>query len=213
MSNRKRKYSRPPPAFMDASATVHASRFAGARLTELKDLWKSMILHKSHDLDEVATSSCSNDVFLPQYSNSESMTGLNSKNGTMIDKEVSRFTAPFLSGGGKSQSRRHLRRRTGSHVSRRHHRRNTNGVAKADKSTSRRARRKSALLVHQHRTWQNDSNVSLEASSNEYKKKLNWLETHLWHSKRFKMVTLFGWSVPFQHCNRGGSLFIHGKNI
>lgn len=34
-------------------------------------------------------------------------------------------------------------------------------------------------------------------------KKANWMMTHVWHAKRFRMEQLWGWKVPVMHSNRG----------
>lgn len=197
MSSRKRRRVPPPPAFMDSSATVTASRFAGARLPELENLWKSISEHK------LKGKANTNDVFLPYYSNQTNQKSKHLMKGTMLDKEVTRLISPHLSAGGKSQSRRHLRRRTGSHISRRRDRID-DGMRKikTHDQLCRRAKRKPAILVSKHKNWQKSlSQVSDLSTDNDIE--VNWLETHIWHAKRFKIAKLFGWNIPIQHCNRG----------
>jgi hypothetical protein len=111
----------------------------------------------------------------------------------------------LASGGGKTASR-HLRRRATSHKSRRRHRFPT-GTEDNDKALTatttkatttarpcRRARRKPALLIEQHQVW---ATTSVETTT------VNWMPTHVWHTKRFHIDTIFGWKVPLQHANRG----------
>lgn len=81
-----------------------------------------------------------------------------------------------------------------------------------DKKPCRRARRKRGTLREAHRHWQvTSSSVEMSTLSPLEQKDPSetpsfpskWLETHLWHTKRFHMGNLFGWSVPLVHTGRG----------
>lgn len=59
-----------------------------------------------------------------------------------------------------------------------------------------------------------------QASVNTAPKKqqqLQWMGTHLWHTKRFHMAPLWGWQVPLMHTNRGAKaalrLIREGKTL
>ena len=114
------------------------------------------------------------------------------------------FNGGLRSGGGKTASR-HLRRRTASHKSRRRHRFPEGSEEKeTDKPPScRKARRRPNLLREQHEVWAHTSTDSSNNLLTNTAMTVNWIPTHLWHTKRFHMETLFGWKVPLQHCNRG----------
>ncbi|GFH59733.1 hypothetical protein CTEN210_16209 [Chaetoceros tenuissimus] len=98
---------------------------------------------------------------------------------------------------GCTISNRHLRRRTGSHNRRKRHR-YPQGNELESKGNSRKTRRKPKLLQEKHSHWQN-TNVESEES--------NWLTTHLWHTKRFRMsppLSIYNnWCIPLGHTNRG----------
>ena len=98
---------------------------------------------------------------------------------------------------GCTISNRHLRRRTGSHNRRKRHR-YPQGNELESKGKSRKTRRKPKLLQEKHSHWQN-TNIESEES--------NWLTTHLWHTKRFRMsppLSIYNnWCFPLGHTNRG----------
>lgn len=98
---------------------------------------------------------------------------------------------------GCTISNRHLRRRTGSHNRRKRHR-YPQGNELESKGKSRKTRRKPKLLQEKHSHWQNSNVVSEES---------NWLTTHLWHTKRFRMsppLSIYNnWCIPLGHTNRG----------
>ena len=224
-SKRKRQQPTPrkPPQFLDATVAITASRFAGARLPELTDLWRNVRIRRIGG------------SFAPPPTNEICPLNHNKKHPSSVEKssnsysnifDVSRHLGkPFESKGG-AKSVRHLRRRTGSHVPKRRHRapfqRNKGVEKKKDNKEEesldeqgtgkvcRRARRKPNLLMEVHRVWQNrsDGNVNVDSSSDREDVEgdnapINWIETHLWHRKRFVMTNLFGWCVPIQHSNRG----------
>ncbi|CAG0908630.1 unnamed protein product, partial [Cyprideis torosa] len=88
---------------------------------------------------------------------------------------------------------RHMRRRATSHNPKRlprklrpiHESQFRDGPPSASKRPSRKFRRRKRNLVDEYNRRQ-------EAG------KPRWLETHLWHSKRFRMRTLWNWRIPWQ---------------
>ena len=75
---------------------------------------------------------------------------------------------------------------------------------------SRKARWKPALMKQEHDYWKHSTNSGLSLENNEnitHKHTSNWLETHLWHAKRFIMspsLSIFNnWCIPLTHANRG----------
>ena len=101
---------------------------------------------------------------------------------------------PSLSGrclrsGGCKTSSRHLRRRATSHLPRK---RNLNAsqhpsnVTGSSRKSKRQRRDYLKVLHHQSREETTD-----------------WIPTHLWHVKRFHMITAWNWRVPLIHCGRG----------
>lgn len=187
-SKQRQRTGRPPswkdqPAFLDASASISVATFGARRLVELEQLY-----HQS--------SSSSSILIQPEH-------------------------VAFQSGGGQTSSR-HLRRRTTSHQSRRHrHRFPTTTTAThaanitTKSSQTRKAKRSSSgLLCQGHHGWHNTSRAllipqpTLASDDRPTSKKnaplLSWMMTHLWHAKRFRMESLWGWRVPVAHTNRGG---------
>lgn len=173
------------PAFLDASATVSASTFGARRLPEIKALWKA------NDNNNIASSS------IPT-------------------------TEPLRSTGGKTSSR-HLRRRTTSYKSRKRHRYPAGApqemVEENDKKStkSRKSRRKNKRnLCHEHEHWIRNNHATTHSDGNKVEPNtddkavsqerpavVHWMTTHLWHAKRFRMATLWGWQIPMVHTNRG----------
>ncbi len=98
-------------------------------------------------------------------------------------------------------------------------------IKESDSNKSRRARRKPSLLRTQHGTWKTKEYLTIHRNGNECVEEedvnqsstaatintctpSHWLETHLWHSKRFHMTTgglpiYNNWCVPLCHTNRG----------
>ena len=116
----------------------------------------------------------------------------------------------YFQSRGCKQSKRHLRRRTGSHHRRKRHRypagRESNEKEAGEKLQceeikSRKAGRKPQLLREKHSQWRNVDCTSMHRESK------NWLMTHLWHSKRFYMTPPLpiynNWCIPLGHTNRG----------
>ena len=182
-SRKQKKFSHDLPQFLDAESSITASRFATKRIPEMQTLWNKFLQSSTVNHDDESY---------------------------------------FLSRGCK-QSKRHLRRRTGSHHRRKRHRfpngeqgGNSNGDMQADSSkgvlvkdetkvTSRKVRRKPQFLREIHSQWKkkNPGARSQGESTNDS----NWLETHLWHSKRFYMTPPLpiydNWCIPLGHTNRG----------
>jgi len=115
----------------------------------------------------------------------------------------------YFQSRGCKQSKRHLRRRTGSHHRRKRHRypagresdeKETEENLQCEEFKSRKARRKPLLLREKHSQWKNVDCTSMHRES-------NWLVTHLWHSKRFYMTPPLpiynNWCIPLGHTNRG----------
>ena len=194
-SFKRPKFSAELPKFLDAESSITAARFGARRLPEMKKMWKSLLVESS----------------------SEETRG------------VDDYSAYYKSGGCKI-SNRHLRRRTGSHNRRRRHRfpanqssevaeeNDASGDIKCDKSAeslkSRRARRKPQLLRVKNSQWKNINRTTITDESeknivcNDTKDEPPcWLETHLWHSKRFFMshsLSIYDkWCLPLGHTNRG----------
>ena len=201
------KFSPDLPKFLDAESNVTASRFGARRLPEMKKMWQSVLQ----------------------------------------SSEVNHDDAVYYKSGGCKVSKRHLRRRTGSHNRKRRHRFpsgkiesdevNTDGDKSSPSSEnmssgvsahatengtdnlakSRRARRKPQLLRAKHSQWKksntnrtngNSAADGISASENSQPTATSqWLETHLWHSKRFHMsppLSIYNhWRLPLGHTNRG----------
>jgi hypothetical protein len=197
--NRKRK--RPPaaaawkklPGFLDACASVSASTFGARRLPELRRLYSSSL----------SENAAATKPSLPDQA--------------------------FKSGGCKT-SCRHLRRRTTAIKTRNKFHRypksnnnsnnnNNNGDQPEAKSTTRKAKRgRRSSLCQSHYHWQHHHHDKLlsstppdageEASEGDKTTGIintaaNWTMTHVWHTKRFHMETLWGWRIPLCHTNRG----------
>ena len=213
-TNRRRRPIDPSslPRFLDSTGAVTAGTFAARRLPEMKSLWRSFLSTKHAKSDAVTF-------------NAGSVGPI-----TGVAAPIADDAALYRSGGRKT-SDRHLRRRTGSHSRRRRHRYPTRDVLpqlegastgdvvmtndkkpnEQDKKPCRRARRKRGTLREAHRHWQvtspvEKSTLSLleqEDPSESPTIPSKWLETHLWHTKRFHMGDLFGWKVPLAHTGRG----------
>ena len=169
------------PRFLDSTGCVSAGTYSARRLPEMKALWRSF-LESKHCADGAP--------------------GANA--AALLGDDCWNYRS-----GGRKRSDRHLRRRTGSHNSRARHRFPQGAppisdelgkrardavVAECVKGTSRRARRKPAILSVAHRGWQLPESTATT----------NWLETHIWHAKRFHMSPpIFGWSIPLAHAGRG----------
>ena len=183
---RKRKREE-QPAFLDATASVSASQFAGCRLPEIKELFATAAV-------------------LP------------------MDANLANVQQPdalqTLQSAGRKQSSRHLRRRVKCFQSRKRHRYPRPGDAQrpAPTSTHRHVRRRHQLR-HGHDEWRKEvpSSVAPTEGLNDTErveaktvstttatsKTIHWMSTHVWHAKRFRMASLFGWRIPILHQNRG----------
>eukprot|EP01050_Picozoa_sp_SAG11_P032750 SAG11_NODE_10794_length_805_cov_0.946176_1_plen_180_part_00 len=104
---------------------------------------------------------------------------------------------------------RHLRRRTRSHRPR-HSRRHTSAAQETKKKRSRadttndaappqplnRRQRRRPDRLRAMREHGGDGNATSAA-------KASWLETHIWHAKRFEMVERWGYMLPERPCDKG----------
>ena len=191
-----------PPAFFDATATVSSTQFGACRLPELKALlWKSSVVAGT-------TKTCSTTQLL----------------GTVQPRA-------FASGGRKT-SNRHLRRRATSHKPWKRVRRITTppgspaATATTGEVTSSKSRKVRRQLVHslqkQHEAWRWSPSKDETTTSSEqplihnndnnnktsiHSTATNWMTTHVWHAKRFRMQVLWSslmrWNVPMLHSGRG----------
>jgi ribonuclease P/MRP protein subunit POP1 len=124
------------------------------------------------------------------------------------NKELAIDPVQSLASGGRKTSSRHLRRRVSSNASRKRHRYPTGRDEATPEQTQEHAngqpcrwkRRKPALLQSSHETWRHPSTTDEQMGANDTTK---WMTTHIWHAKRFRMQTLWGWQVPIMHTNRG----------
>ena len=197
-TNRRRRPIDPSslPRFLDSTGAVTASTFAARRLPEMKSLWRSFLSTKHAQTDTTSSFAA----------------GIATSSFAAGTADATDDAALYRSGGRKT-SDRHLRRRTGSHCRRRRHRYPAGGglpasvdgdammatrrkkPSKEKENPCRRARRKRGVLCEAHRHWQTELPTTAAPTK--------WLETHLWHTKRFHMGNLFGWSVPLVHTGRG----------
>ncbi|KAL3941037.1 MAG: hypothetical protein SGBAC_004543 [Bacillariaceae sp.] len=189
-SFRKRKRSSRPswkdlPAFLDKSATVSVNLFASRRLPELRDLQAQLrTAAKDKKCDQDGYRSIKNRKIAP--------------------------TQPedALRSGGAKTSSRHLRRRTTAVARKKHKHRFPKADQPPSQSTTRKGKRgRRSTLCQGHFEWQHDAFQSKEATN-----KVNWMVTHLWHTKRFHMEALWGWRVPLCHSNRGGRAMLRLEN-
>jgi hypothetical protein len=202
---RRREEAHTLPAFWDASSTVAASTFAARRLPELKSLYQHSVL-SSKDSETVIANA------LPSIT-----------------------TNKTSSGGRKISSRHLRRRATSHVGRKRHRFPIGNETKVNNDSTNpndteifpvsrpcRRKRRKPAQLEQEHGQCMNanestcttttliqsssspSTSCSTTSSSNTIAA-VQWLPTHIWHAKRFRMQTLWNWSVPIMHSQRGAN--------
>ena len=109
--------------------------------------------------------------------------------GDVIQKMITNLSSQ----GRKCHSTRHLRRRTKSFMPRRRHRQ-ANSVGEPSEKQCRRKRRKPVTMQNLNRGWWDEPT---------HKDAKWWLETHIWHAKRFYMCSLGNWRIPLMHTNRG----------
>eukprot|EP00934_Nitzschia_sp_Nitz4_P008209 Nitzschia sp. Nitz4//scaffold173_size47512//31936//34068//NITZ4_007163-RA/size47512-processed-gene-0.38-mRNA-1//-1//CDS//3329538817//8199//frame0 len=173
------------PSFLDSTVSVAAATFGARRVPELKTLYHQTVVKSNAKVD---------------------------------------VTAALLSGGGKTSSR-HLRRRTTAVKKRKHHRYpQGNGTKEQaidpenkdptpENETRKTQRGKRATLNQGHYTWKQTKaaidaragdEVAMETDKDATTSdRMQWMETHVWHAKRFHMASLWGWRVPLAHSNRG----------
>mmetsp|Transcript_15005 Transcript_15005/g.21781 ORF Transcript_15005/g.21781 Transcript_15005/m.21781 type:complete len:1992 (+) Transcript_15005:194-6169(+) len=207
------------PKYLDAQSTLTASKFSARRLPEIQSLWSAFV--HGQNKNDMGGGAGGDDV-------------------------------EYYKSGGCKISNRHRRRRTGSHKRRRFHRfpqgdgdgdaedeydghdgdgDGDEGERAMSGSLSRRGRRKHTILRATNTQWQwnmntNTPNTTTQSmASNAIDSNKKWMMTHLYHSKRFHMMTptptphtsstssnttsnssisIFnGWCVPLCHTNRG----------
>ena len=194
------------PAFLDATASVSASTFGARRLPELKNLYFSTRFVEDDKEDSI----------IHERKN-------------------------LLSGGGKRSSRHLRRRTTAVRSKRHRHRYPTaNYVGKipgdgkdewndsqpAFKGETRKSKRKKRSLLEGERfQWLfpiagaqgassatiTDKETAVDDQGSSKVSNKSWLVTHLWHSKRFHLLSppandpvFGGWTgIPLVHTNRG----------
>ena len=217
------------PRFLDSTGAVTASTFAARRLPEVKSLWRSFLSNKHAQTDAtlidaggIATSSfaagtadVTDDAALYRSGGRKtSDRHLRRRTGSHCRRRRHRYPA----GGGLPASvdgpgdETNTADDDGDVMMATRER-----PVKEKEKPCRRARRKRGVLCVAHRHWQTASTTReltasspLEASTTPQHPPVGttaaptkWLETHLWHTKRFHMGNLFGWSVPLVHTGRG----------
>jgi len=214
----RRAHYRPPqvdhatlPRFLDSTGAVTAGTFSARRLPEMKSLWRSYLENKHAE-------KAAADAGVSQVAEA-----------CRLDDSWN-----YRSGGRKASDRHLRRRTGSHHSRRRHRFPNglpaTDGGGTSIKGSEkdgvggtvedaadtkidgrkrpcRRARRKPAALRAAHRGWQTQppsESSSSPPASPTCTASTNWVETHLWHTKRFHMSPpMFGWSIPLVHAGRG----------
>jgi Ribonucleases P/MRP protein subunit POP1 len=202
--SRKRPRYTAQPAFCDATATVSATQFGARRLPEIKALWN--VVQQRSQLDQDTTTG---------RSRSNSPSNLWAQRGNLA--------VAALKSGGRKTSARHLRRRATSHKCRRRSRRRhtplpleqdtvgteTVGDGQQEINTLQLCRRARRLTTSRlrcgHEAWREGPNNTPPATEQALasEAKVHWMSTHVWHAKRFRMESFWGWKVPLIHSNRG----------
>eukprot|EP00956_Cyclotella_meneghiniana_P024097 scaffold48070_cov74-Cyclotella_meneghiniana.AAC.2 len=193
-------------AFLDASATVNAGLFSARRLPEIKSLWREIVDGK------LSSSTAGGETRRVGESGGAKISSrhLRRRTGSHRPRRRHRFPrGDFKKSDDDSAPSEGVRKSE-----------ETSDESKPDDSGSvsmrsldlrtrkkikgtpcRRARRKPALLKASHSKWYAPSQTYPNPSSEIPQHK--WIPTHHWHTKRFHIAKLFGWSVPLIHCNRG----------
>ncbi len=206
-----KKISSSLPKFLDAETSITAAKFGARRLPEMKSLWRTYLLTQS----QAGTIGTIKDG---SYESAE---------------KVGTTDSSYFESNGCKSSHRHMRRRASSHNSKKHHRYSTANkigtgiihdgadstkISRSDgtnsiEQKSRKARRKPSALKEIHSSWRKNLSSRISTSDNNEnnaiinKNTSHWLETHLWHTKRFYMsppLSIFNnWCIPLGHTNRG----------
>ena len=223
-TNRRRRPIDPSslPRFLDSTGAVTAGTFAARRLPEMKSLWRSFLSTKHAKSDAVTFNVGSGAPSTGATAPTTDDAALYRSGGRKTsDRHLRRRT------GSHSRRRRH-RYPTGDMLPQLEAastddqmKTNESGEVviandiksnEQDKKPCRRARRKRGTLREAHRHWQVTSSSFEMSTLSPLEQKdpsetpsfpSKWLETHLWHTKRFHMGNLFGWSVPLVHTGRG----------
>lgn len=101
------------------------------------------------------------------------------------------------------------------------------GPLDSDASSRRKRRRKRETICQGHESWKGTPPAASTSSSligaaagpdqPEVGGKAQWIPTHLWHAKRFRVEAVFGWNIPVVHGNRGAKaalrLVLEGKTL
>ncbi len=231
-TNRRRRPIDPSslPRFLDSTGAVTASTFAARRLPEMKSLWRSFLSTKHAQTDatliDAGGITCTTSSFAAGTADATDDAALYRSGGRKTsDRHLRRRTGShcrrrrhrYPAGGGLPASVDGPGDETNTAddgdvmmATRR------KKPSKEKENPCRRARRKRGLLCEAHRHWQSatsrelTTSSPLEASTTPQHSPVGttaaptkWLETHLWHTKRFHMGNLFGWSVPLVHTGRG----------
>jgi hypothetical protein len=62
---------------------------------------------------------------------------------------------------------------------------------------------KSRILMDEETKDRLPSSPVIQSNEQQQQLPVQWMTTHLWHTKRFHMEDLWGWKVPLVHTNRG----------
>jgi hypothetical protein len=183
---------------------VSVGKFASRRFPEMEEFWRRHVI--------------SSGIFLDS--------------STYEDRRISdrsffytQATRYLKSQGGTCNSNRHLRRRTKSHTPIQRHRFPTTPPLPMDSAvvpatSNRKALRRNTFKLQSiHRGWWNNADMLNDDTREEsYRSSsaTNWLETHVWHAKRFYLSPplTFGesssgvncnntWCIPLAHTGRG----------
>lgn len=224
-TNRRRRPIDPSslPRFLDSTGAVTAGTFAARRLPEMKSLWRSFLSTKHAKSDAItfrnvgsvapstsATAPITDDAALYRSGGRKtSDRHLRRRTGSHSRRRRHRYPAGDVlpQSEGASTGDQMKTNESGDVII-------TNGKKSNEqgKKQCRRARRKRGTMREAHRHWQVTPPVEMSTLSSSLEQNdpsetsafpSKWLETHLWHTKRFHMGNLFGWSVPLVHTGRG----------
>ncbi len=230
------------PQFLDAESSVTAAKFGARRLPEMKSLWRTFVCNHNHNnasVDSTITSNIDksqgncNETFITDVSYYQSR-GCKLSNRHLRRRTGSHFRKKrhrFPKGSDHNLADKNVD--TTVAITTKTKIMSTddedNDEIQQNNNKSRKARRKPAILKEQHGQWKkrtmnsiSDSNSCTSSTNNtvnEDQQQNNtssinkkWLETHLWHSKRFIMsppLSIYNnWCIPLGHTNRGSKAAI-----
>jgi hypothetical protein len=190
------------PTFLDASASVSASIFGARRLPELKSLYQEQQQQASK---VKATADPPEQCFLSSGGKT-SARHLRRRITSMHRRIRHRFPTgrkPTIQSSMTREDELEGDATTATTA--------TTTTAEKVKSTTRRARRNNrAILCSEHFGWQRtptEEHMNKDTTTANHSNNNNvihyWMTTHLWHTKRFHIDSLWGWKVPLVHNNRG----------